>query len=212
MFTGLIEDIGVVKKINYKGKSLEILISSDVITSDIAVGDSVAVNGVCLTVTSYSGDTMCFDLMKESFDRSSFSLLKQGSNVNLERALALGQRLGGHIVTGHVDCSGKLVSVKNEQGSILLNISFPVEYLKFIVEKGSVALDGVSLTVISVIKNILQVGIIPHTGKNTILINKKIGDLINIEFDVFARYVVNCLEQGDKKSSIDWSKIAQEGF
>ncbi len=198
MFTGIVEEIGHIKNIS----SGRLIISAKKVLSDVNVGDSIAVNGVCLTVTSFKANEFAVDVMPETLRRSSLKSISVGSPVNLERALSLASRLGGHIVSGHIDGTGRIVSITNEQNARVVTIEAPKALLKYIVEKGSVALDGVSLTVVSVTDKDFKVSLIPHTQDVTILHTKRVGDVVNIENDIVGKYIEKfMLAQNDERPS-----------
>ena len=188
MFTGLIEDLGKVNNINkFEGYwNIEIKTQLD----DIKVGDSIAVNGVCLTVVTLGKKNISFDIITESLDKSNFSDLNVGEYVNLERCLRLSDRLGGHIVQGHVECVGKVTSIENLiDGQVIFEVSLDKRFLKYCIYKGSITLDGISLTIMEILKSSIKVSIIPHTLKNTCLGFKKVNSSLNIETDLIAKYV-----------------------
>lgn len=189
MFTGIIEETGTVKKINLTGKSGSLEIGAKKVLEGTKIGDSIAVNGVCLTVTKLSPSTFTADIMAETVRRSSLGSLSSGSSVNLERAMAADGRFGGHIVSGHIDGTGKIVNLKKEENAVWVHISADKEILALIVEKGSVAIDGISLTVASVSDSEFAVSIIPHTASETTLLSKKAGDTVNLENDIVGKYV-----------------------
>lgn len=216
MFTGIVEEIGTVKKI-VKGSQSYLEIQADKILSDIHLGDSIAVNGVCLTVTSFSGKSFTADVMNETFNRSSLGQLKSGSHVNLERAMSANGRFGGHIVSGHIDGTGEVVSIKKDDNAVWYKISADSNIMKYIVEKGSIAIDGISLTVAKTENDNFSVSIIPHTASETILSEKKIGDIVNLENDIVGKYVERLLnfenqEQSNKKSGITMDFLTKHGF
>ena len=193
MFTGLVEEVGKVKSIQKGGAFLEVECSK--ILEDAKEGDSIAVNGVCLTVVKLSKSSVSFDVSQETLKRSNLSKLRPGSLVNLERALKVGERLGGHILQGHVDAVIKLTSIKREgKGFITFSFELPSTFKVFVVEKGSVGIDGISLTVASIKSNAFSVAVIPHTYENTNLKTRKVGDLVNVEFDIIGKYVKNMVE------------------
>lgn len=212
MFTGIVEEIGTVKKIA-RGQKAYLEIQADKIFSDIHVGDSIAVNGVCLTVTSFSGKVFTADVMNETFSRSSLGSLKAGSHVNLERAMSANGRFGGHIVSGHIDGTGKITNIKKDGNAVWYKISASENIIKYTVEKGSIAIDGISLTVARVEKDNFSVSIIPHTSEETILSEKKAGDTVNLENDIIGKYVERFLNF-DKtgKSGITMDFLAENGF
>jgi len=205
MFTGLVEDVGKVKSISVspKGATLRVITSLD----GIKMGDSVSVNGVCLTATSVEGGELSFELSPETLKRSNLGFLKAGSFVNLERALRLSDRLGGHILLGHVDFVSKIVSFKNLGKHYELKLFIPSEWLIYFVEKGSVGVDGISLTVNYIEGNLISINIIPHTYQNTNLRYRKEGDLVNIEADILGKYVVNYLKRAKGER---WEKLLEE--
>lgn len=191
MFTGLIEEVGKVISTKPSVEGLTIEIYSDKLIRDAKDGDSIAVNGVCLTITKFTTHNILFDAVSETIKKSTLGELKVGAKVNLEPALKLGQKLGGHLVQGHVNHFGKITSIKNKGDNYLLSISFPSDLQKYIVKEGSVAIDGISLTVAQIYSNELLCSIIPHTWKNTNLCSKIIGEKVNIEVDILAKYAEN---------------------
>ena len=193
MFTGIIEEIGRVKKISLAGKSGSLEIGAKKVLEGTKIGDSIAVNGVCLTVTSLSSSTFTADIMAETVRRSSLGSLSSGSGVNLERAMAADGRFGGHIVSGHIDGTGKIARLQKEENAVWVHISAGKEILALIVEKGSIAIDGISLTVASVSDSEFAVSIIPHTASETTLLSKKAGDIVNLENDIVGKYVQKLL-------------------
>ena len=193
MFTGLVEEIGTINNISLQGTSGTIAIKASAVTEGTKVGDSIAVNGVCLTVTSLSDDGFTADVMAETVRRSSLGSLKSGDRCNLERAMAADGRFGGHIVSGHIDGTGRVAKVVKEENAIWFTIEADKSLLDYIVEKGSVALDGISLTVAAVSNTDFKVSIIPHTQEATTLYLRKPGDIINIETDVIGKYVAKMM-------------------
>jgi riboflavin synthase len=201
MFTGIIEDIGTVIKVEKGRLSAKLSIeASDFIFSDLKLGDSVAVNGVCLTVAHLSKQSFVVDVMHETLSRSNLSNLKSGSRVNLERALSVNSRFGGHIVSGHIDGVGEIVSIKKDDNAILFQIKTMPQVMKYIIEKGSIAIDGISLTVINLTDNAFSVAIIPHTSKNTTLSQKAISDTVNLENDIIGKYVERLMSHDGKNA------------
>lgn len=206
MFTGIIEEIGTVKKISLAGESGSLEISAEKVLDGTKVGDSIAVNGACLTVTAMSGSSFTADIMAETARRSSLGSLSVGSGVNLERAMAADGRFGGHIVSGHIDGTGKITRMTREANAVWVHVSAGAEILRLIVEKGSVAIDGISLTVAKVSGSEFAVSVIPHTGAATTLLSKKPGDTVNLENDLIGKYVERLLGKSgagmaDMKSS-----------
>ena len=214
MFTGIVEEVGRIKSI---GNGVLSIAAAKVLT-DVCLGDSIAVNGICLTVTGFSASCFQADVMPETIRRTSLGELQIGSPVNLERALTLSSRLGGHIVSGHIDGVGRILSMREEQNAILMKIQADSCLLRCIVEKGSVALDGISLTVVEVNDRDFTVSLIPHTRQVTNLSAKGEGSLINIENDVVGKYVEKLLKTPSensvkaKASSITMDFLQQNGF
>ncbi len=214
MFTGLIEDVGKVLKIARSGASARLEVSSSFPADEVRLGDSIAVNGACLTVVESSPSMTAFDVSPETIDRTAFRRLRPGHRVNLERALKLGDRLGGHIVSGHVDCVASIVSVREISGNYVYEYRIPNEFARYIIEKGSVAIDGISLTVNSVSEDGFSVNIIPHTVRMTTLQYRKPGDEVNIETDILGKYVERLLtgQVSNMKSGVTMELLAKNGF
>ncbi|MBR0366444.1 MAG: riboflavin synthase [Clostridia bacterium] len=189
MFTGIIEEKGTVERITSGERSMRLTIGINKIAKDLKLGDSVAVNGVCLTAAEIGAGSFTADVMAETVRRTSLSRLVPGSRVNLERAMAMGGRFGGHIVSGHVDGTGTIISMTREDNAIWIRIAADEKLMRYIVEKGSVALDGISLTVAEVGRGEFSVSVIPHTAAETTLAKKSVGDIINIECDIIGKYV-----------------------
>jgi riboflavin synthase len=215
MFTGLIEEIGEIKSIEKAAKSARIIIKSEKVLQGIKLGDSICTNGVCLTVTEFTNNTFSVDVMAETVRSSNLGELKSGSKVNLERALKLSDRLGGHIVSGHIDGIGTIVDLQNEENATWVSVKTTADILKYIVHKGSITIDGISLTVAYVDESIFKVSIIPHTKGETTLVIKKIGDEVNLESDMMAKYVEKLLKYGEvpmQKKSISMDFLKDNGF
>lgn len=212
MFTGIIEEVGTVKEIQRNGSNSFIRIQAKKILSDVHLGDSIAVNGVCLTVTRYDGIIFQADVMNETLSRSSLGSLRTGSFVNLERAMSANGRFGGHIVSGHIDGTGRITNIKNDGIATWYTISADAGIMRYIVEKGSIAIDGISLTVAKVSDNDFSVSIIPHTSEQTILSTKKIGDVVNLENDIIGKYVEKLMNPTKSESTIDMAFLAERGF
>ena len=214
MFTGLIEEIGSVRRVVSGAEWGRIAIACKDILPGTKIGDSIAVNGVCLTVTNLQKDGFTADVMAEILRRSDLGALRQGDPVNLERAMAADGRFGGHIVAGHVDGTGTLVRKKQEGNAMVLTIAADPAILYEIVEKGSITIDGISLTVVSVDAERFTVSIIPHTGAKTILLDKKTGDPVNLETDVIAKYIrrFTTPQKEEKKSGLTLSFLQENGF
>lgn len=193
MFTGIIEELGTVKALSMAGKSGTIAISAKKVLEKTKIGDSIAVNGVCLTVTKLKPDGFTADVMAETIRRSSLGSLNPGSKVNLERAMAADGRFGGHIVSGHIDGTGTITEFRKEENAVWVRIEASPAIMNLIVEKGSICIDGISLTVATVSKTDFQVSVIPHTGEETTLLKKVPGDKVNLENDVVGKYVQKLL-------------------
>lgn len=188
MFSGIIEKLGIVKEID-TGDAPKLVITAEGWLNDIGVGDSIAVNGVCLTVIELTKDDFAADVMPETLRKTDLGELKAGDTVNLEKALKVGDRLGGHFVSGHVDRPGVIASEEDEKNAVLLSFKTDPDIMEFIAEKGSVAIDGISLTVVGVMDDMFSVSLIPHTMAVTTLGRKKPGSTVNIEVDMLARYI-----------------------
>ena len=189
MFTGIIEEIGKVKSIERHANSIKLTVSAKKIMSDIHLGDSISTNGICLTVTTFTNDSFTVDVMPETMMTTNFKNLKVNDEVNLERALSVNARLGGHIVSGHIDGIGTIIKKYNDDKAIRMSFATSPSILELIVKKGSIAIDGISLTVTDVDSTSFSVSIIEHTQGETTLTSKKIGDTVNLENDVIGKYV-----------------------
>lgn len=209
MFTGIVEEVGNIVSIRRGSRSATLQIQGKEIFSDIKLGDSIAVNGICLTVTGFTGSVFTTDATPETIDRTSLSLLSTGSPVNLERAMSAAGRFGGHIVTGHIDGTATVSDIRKDDNAVIIRFSCSKEQMEGIIEKGSVAIDGISLTVASVDGNTFTVSVIPHTGKETTLLSRKRGDLVNLETDVIGKYVAKFIGR-EKSTAPAPSKITEE--
>jgi len=217
VFTGLVEEIGIIKSIEKGVKSAKLTIEGKKVLEGVQIGDSISTNGVCLTVVSFTKSNFTVDVMAETFRRSSLGSLKEGSKVNLERALRADGRFGGHIVSGHIDGTGLIISFEKEDNAVWITIKADCNILRYVVEKGSIAIDGVSLTVAYVSEDFLKVSIIPHTGEETILLKKSPGEVVNLECDILGKYVEKLLGVktptiNKKESSISLDFLQQNGF
>ena len=190
MFTGIIKELGKIHRISGLGNMYKLSVEAKDIAGGLNIGDSVSVNGACLTLTGKDKSILEFDVMGETFKRTNISKLKIGESVNLEGALKAGDPFGGHFVTGHIDCVGRISQIRRAGDDYSIEVAFPVGYKKLVVEKGSIALDGISLTVGVVSNNSAIVHIIPHTLKVTTLGSKRSGDEVNIEFDIIGKYIL----------------------
>lgn len=189
MFTGIVEEAGTIKKLIISGNSGQIAVRAKKVLEGTKIGDSIAVNGICLTVTSLQADGFTADVMAETVRRSSLAECSAGDEVNLERAMAANGRFGGHIVSGHIDGTGVITSYRREENAVWVTIETVPEILNLIVEKGSVCIDGISLTVAKVGNTDFQVSVIPHTGEETTLLKKKPGSRVNLENDIVGKYI-----------------------
>ena len=209
MFTGIIQGLGTVKKMTRQGQDALIGVETLLPLNDLKGGDSIAVNGVCLTITTLSGQVFSADVSAETLARSNLQFLKAGDRVNMEKALRLTDFLGGHIVLGHVDGLGKIAERTPKSGSIVLGVTVEEGLGRYIVEKGSIAVDGISLTVNGYAKGRFYVNIIPQTIENTTLSFKKVGDPVNIETDILGKYVEKLL---NPEKGVDMKFLAKHGF
>ena len=218
MFTGIVEESGRIKRIEMNGNSGRIAICAKKVLEGTKVGDSIAVNGICLTVTSLQEDGFTADVMAETFRRSSLGECRVGDAVNLERAMAADGRFGGHIVSGHIDGTGRISSLKREENAVWVTIKTTPEIMRLIVEKGSICIDGISLTVATVGDLDFQVSVIPHTGEETTLLKKKPGSLVNLENDMMGKYVQKLLgiepeqKNTEQSSGITMDFLKEYGF
>jgi riboflavin synthase len=210
MFTGIIEEKGIIKSIRAGGRSSRMVISAAKILEDLKIGNSINTDGVCLTVTEFSSSSFTVDVMPETMLRSTFGKLKPGRTVNLERALRLSDRLGGHIVSGHIDGTGRLEKIRNDENAIWLSIIAEEPILRYIVEKGSVAIDGISLTIAKVDHHTFEVSVIPHTQAETTILTKKTGDSVNIECDIIGKYIEKLSKTNG--GNMDVNFLAENGF
>ena len=217
MFTGIVEETGVVDRISRGANSAVLFIKAGTVLEGTGIGDSIAVNGVCLTVTSINGSVFSADVMHETLNRSSLASLKSGSRVNLERAMQMGGRFGGHIVSGHIDGTGRIISIRKDDNAIWYQISASPQILKYIVEKGSITVDGISLTVAEVDKNSFSISAIPHTVAVTVLSDRREGDVVNLENDIIGKYVEKLMQpaavgRSDSGSGLTEEYLALHGF
>lgn len=202
MFTGIIEEVGKIKNISKTSSGILLTISADKVLRDCNLGDSIAVNGICLTVTKFDNDSFTVDVMNETVRKTTLYKLTQNSYVNLERAMLVNSRFGGHIVSGHIDGTGTIIDIKKDGIAFIYKINTTKEITKYIINKGSITIDGISLTVVSVSDTSFTVSIIPHTMTVTNLGKKKIGDMVNLENDCIAKYVEKMLDNKQEKKSL----------
>ena len=216
MFTGIVEEMGQIRSIVRGASSAVLSIEANLILEDLKIGDSVAVNGVCLTATSIGAGGFTADVMHETLNRSSLGALQKGSHVNLERAMLANGRFGGHIVSGHIDGTGTIGSIQKDDNALWYTILADAKLLRYIVEKGSVTIDGISLTVADVQSDRFAVSLIPHTAKVTVLGEKRTGDIVNLETDILGKYVEKLMkpavEETKQKSGITMEFLAENGF
>ena len=201
MFTGIVEEIGTIQSVRRGAHSAVLTVGAQKVLEDIHTGDSIAVSGVCLTVTAYTDHAFTADVMHETLNRSSLAGLKPGSRVNLERAMAADGRFGGHIVAGHVDGLGRIRKIQRDDNAILYTLEAGPEILHLVVEKGSITMDGISLTVTDVTGRDFSVSVIPHTAQVTTLGEKKLGDPINLETDIIGKYVEKLMKPGEEEKA-----------
>lgn len=212
MFTGIIEEIGTIESVKKGASSAVLRIQASKIMDDIHLGDSIAVNGVCLTVTTISTAGFASDVMHETMNRSSLGSLRMGSPVNLERAMPATGRFGGHIVSGHIDGTGTILNIQRDDNAVWYKIKTPLSVLRYIIEKGSIAIDGISLTVANVYKDSFDVSIIPHTALFTTLAKRRVGDLVNLENDCIGKYVERLMGKETQSNNITAEFLAKNGF
>ncbi|QAT50317.1 riboflavin synthase [Caproiciproducens sp. NJN-50] len=212
MFTGIIEETGIIRSIKRGGRSAVLTIGASAVLEGLRLGDSVAVSGVCLTVVSLSEDSFSTDVMHETAARSNLLNRNVGGTVNLERAMPLNGRFGGHIVTGHIDGAGGISKVRKDENAIWFTIRTSPGILRYVIDKGSIAIDGISLTVAGVTENDFSVSVIPHTAQNTTLGEKRVGDTVNLENDCIGKYVEKLLRTPGGQSGISKEFLARYGF
>lgn len=217
MFTGLVEELGKVKNLSRGTSSARLTVSAAKILGDIKLGDSIAVNGTCLTVVEFGDTWFTADVMPETVRRTVLRNLKSGDSVNLERTLRVGDRFGGHIVSGHIDGVGSILSKETEDNAILVKISAGTEVMRYVIKKGSVAIDGISLTVVDCGQDWFVVSLIPHTAKVTTVGLKRVGEAVNLETDVIGKYVEKMLgivpnKTPDAAKGLSAEYLAQHGF
>jgi riboflavin synthase len=211
MFTGIIEEIGTIQQMKQTGEAIVLTIGARKVLEDVQLGDSIAVNGVCLTVTSFTDRSFTVDVMPETVKATSLRTLTRGSKVNLERAMAANGRFGGHFVSGHVDGIGEIVRKQPVANAVYYDIKVPRELRKYMILKGSVAVDGTSLTIFGLTDETLTISLIPHTREATILGEKKVGDIVNIECDVIGKYVEQFVN-GKKEETITLDFLEKHGY
>ncbi len=203
MFTGIVEELAQIKSIEPKSKGIRYAIFSKVVVDDLKIGDSISVNGVCLTIVKRGKDSFCMDLVEETLNKSNLGELKVGDSVNLERALKVSDRLGGHIVQGHVETLGVILEKQMQDEEAILSVGLDPEWMRFCIPKGSITLDGVSLTIARINGNIIEIALIPHTLENTTLGIKGKSETLNIETDIIGKYIDRLLSFDAEEEIID---------
>lgn len=212
MFTGIIEETGYIKEFTQEYSGARLVVACCKVTDDVKLGDSIAINGCCQTVVEFDNSSFTVQVSRETLDVTTFKNLRQGVKVNLERALTPSSRMGGHIVQGHIDCTGKFVKKTDLNEFYELYFELPPKECKYVVHKGSIAVDGVSLTVAEIKDNVIKTAIIPHTFNNTAFASLKIGDNVNIETDILGRYVEKFLSPNNNVSKITQNFLQENGF
>jgi riboflavin synthase len=217
VFTGIIEEIGGLVGISPRGNALSLTIKATKVISDLKEGDSIAVNGACLTVVAWEKDIFIVEVSPETLARSNLGKLRIGERINLERALKLGDRLGGHQVTGHIDGVGRIVALEREGEFLFITVQAPPEVMKYVVVKGSIALDGVSLTIAACWGDRFQISVIPYTAKVTTIGQKSMGSEVNLEADLVGKYIERFMsarggQLKDQARAIDHEFLAEHGF
>jgi riboflavin synthase len=214
MFTGIIEETGTIQAITHRTDSARAEVAAKLVLENSRIGDSLAVNGVCLTVVTIGAGSFCADVSAETLRRTSLRQLRNGTRVNLERPMTPSARFGGHIVQGHVDATGEFIEARSEGDGWIVRIGFPPELARYIVEKGSIAIDGISLTVATLSYEWLEIAVIPHTWNATNLSALKRGDAVNLEVDVIAKYVERLLQPqlASSKDSLTMDKLRELGY
>ena len=210
MFTGIVEEIGTVQQVLIGQQAMQLKIAANEVIADVKLGDSIAVNGVCLTVTDFSSTYFIADVMPETFRSTNLCELKTGEAVNLERAMAANGRFGGHMVSGHIDDVGMIQSIRAHSNAVIIQIKLPEKLAVQCIEKGSITIDGTSLTIFAVTKQSITISLIPHTYKESILGQKKVGAIVNVETDLMSKYVQHYLRQKDSTLTMDFLK--KSGF
>jgi len=211
MFTGIVEDKGKILRADVRGGGRRLILRVPPHLTDLQLGDSINVNGACLTVVEKTGESIAVDVSSETLEKTTFREMIQGEEVNLERAMRLSDRLGGHIVTGHVDAVGTLVERRSEREFVHLKIQVPKSVSRYVVPKGSIAIDGISLTVNTCDGDEIQITLIPYTLQKTTLFNKRVGDRVNLEADVLGKYVEKLME-GRESGKVTLSFLREHGF
>lgn len=211
MFTGLIEEVGTVRGFT-RGAGAKLRIWATKVSSGAEIGDSIAINGVCLTITSIANEELSFDAVEETLAKSSLGKLKIGDPVNLERAVSANRLFGGHFVLGHVDGAGSIVRFDQRPGAAILAVRAPADVIRYVVPKGSICIDGISLTVASLSGDVFEVALIPHTIASTNLAGKRVGDVVNLESDIIGKYVEKFVSAQQGGSGVTEKLLADAGW
>lgn len=213
MFTGIVEELGTIANMQQTGEAMKLTISAETILADVNLGDSIAVNGICLTVTSFTPTSFSVDVMPETMRATSLQSLSRGSTVNLERAMSANGRFGGHFVTGHIDGTGTIIDKKRSYNAVYYKIQLPNELLRYCLQKGSVAIDGTSLTIFGIDESSITISLIPHTLSQSVIGTKTTGEIVNIECDMIGKYIERFITQPTSKmSSITENFLQDNGF
>lgn len=206
MFTGIVEEKGLIQNVSIGQQAMQLKIAAKTVLQDTKLGDSIAVNGVCLTVTEFSNKHFTADVMPETFRATNLQELKSGEWVNLERAMPANGRFGGHMVSGHIDDVGVIQSIRPQSNAVLIQIKLPEKLAAQCIEKGSITIDGTSLTIFAVTKQSITISLIPHTYKESVLGQKKVGAIVNVETDLMSKYVQHYLRHNDSTLTMDFLK------
>jgi len=212
MFTGIIEEVAQVAVIRRRGDGLVYSIKCRVVAADMHIGDSININGACQTVTDFDRESIEVEAIKETLGKTNLGSLRQNDRVNLERSLTLSSRLGGHLVSGHIDCVGEITGISPKGEQVDIEVKYPERFWRYLVAKGSIAMEGISLTVVDAFPGHFTVSLIPHTVQSTNLVYKKIGDPVNLEFDLIAKYIENMLNASNPLGSLTIDKLKEKGW
>lgn len=212
MFTGIIEEVGRLISRRKRGNGLIYKIKADIIVDDVKVGDSININGTCQTVTGFDRDSFEVEAIGETLSRTNLGQLQVEDRINLERSLTPSSRLGGHLVSGHIDCVGVIAGIIRREEQVDVTVNYPEEYSHYLIKKGSIAMEGISLTVVDCQTESYQVSLIPHTWESTNMVFKKIGDKINLEFDLIAKYIEKMINSRDSKGGISLEDLKEKGW
>lgn len=210
MFTGIVEEIGTVQAVSKGKQAMQMTITAKVVVADVKLGDSIAVNGVCLTVTTFSSNHFTADIMPETYQATNLHQLQVGNPVNLERAMSAGGRFGGHMVSGHIDDVGVIQSIRSQSNAVVIQVSISQTLADQCIKKGSITIDGTSLTIFDVTKQTISISLIPHTYKESVLGQKKVGAFVNVETDLLSKYVQHHLQK--KSSNLTFDFLKKNGF